>query len=192
MHDLVKYVYMNDDRLVSTHMIIITLSYWGKKKKRCNTVNFELYNVKWVTPEVTLLTKYNTAQWTYYLHRRWRSTCVAPLLSCVHLRFGCLWFAFVADVETLRCLSKIQTQPPQLNPNLKEEPDLGTIWQRWVLRVAFRPCTRPPETGELQYKSHTEKWGRFTVVPHTCRCKQQQNARLYQDKNDLSSHSIGT
>lgn len=27
LHDLVKYVYMNDDRLVSTHMIIITLSY---------------------------------------------------------------------------------------------------------------------------------------------------------------------
>lgn len=37
LHDLVKYVYMNDDRLVSTHMIIITLSYWNKKK-RCNTV----------------------------------------------------------------------------------------------------------------------------------------------------------
>lgn len=36
LHDLVKYVYMNDDRLVSTHMIIITLSYWNKK--RCNTV----------------------------------------------------------------------------------------------------------------------------------------------------------
>lgn len=32
LHDLVKYVYMNDDRLVSTHMIIITLSYWNKKK----------------------------------------------------------------------------------------------------------------------------------------------------------------
>lgn len=31
LHDLVKYVYMNDDRLVSTHMIIITLSYWKKK-----------------------------------------------------------------------------------------------------------------------------------------------------------------
>lgn len=27
LHDLVKYVYMNDDQLVSTHMIIITLSY---------------------------------------------------------------------------------------------------------------------------------------------------------------------
>lgn len=32
LHDLVKYVYMNYDRLVSTHMIIITLSYWNKKK----------------------------------------------------------------------------------------------------------------------------------------------------------------
>lgn len=147
--------------------------------------------MKWVTPEVTLLTKYNTAQWTYYLQRRRRSTCVAPPAILCRSPTRCFRFAFVSDVEILELF--IWTPAPRLplpanqkkkkNNRLhlilisKQESDPGTVWESWVLRVAFRLCARPPEQANYSIKAiEKEKWGCFTVVSHACRWKHHQNA----------------
>lgn len=66
--------------------------------------------MKWVTPEVMLLTEYNTAQWTYHLHWLWWSSlylsdnspvlCLFP--SGLSFNRSGVFFAFITYVESLQ------------------------------------------------------------------------------------------
>lgn len=64
-------------------------------------VIFELYNVKWLTPEV-MLTKYNTAQWTYHLHWLEQSSLfLSDLFSVLCLFTAVFLLAFFPSSLTL-------------------------------------------------------------------------------------------